>query len=119
MSLFAFFAAMWGLHLRLKGAQAQWKEEAVMVRRRSMALSAAGGMGDRLSSLGVHVEKGGSSRWSDTPDYNNNGQVQGQAGYRGSMIKDPNYGEEERLDNELAAARRNSRDQEMMIRRAS
>jgi len=124
MSLFALFAAAWGLHLRLKDAQAHWKEEAVMVRRRSMALSAAGALGDEsrstLNSLGVHVEKGGhngtSARWSDVPEYN-----RGQAipGYRGSMVKDPNYDDEERLDRELNLAKRNSRDQEMMVRRAS
>ncbi|ORX35982.1 hypothetical protein BD324DRAFT_570172, partial [Kockovaella imperatae] len=42
MSLLSFFFAIWGLHLRLRAAQKHWKEEAVMVRRRSMALSAQG-----------------------------------------------------------------------------
>lgn len=119
MSLFAFGLAVWGLHLRLRGAQAQWKEEAVMVRRRSMALSAAGAAG-RGSSLGVNVEKG-SGRWSDVPEYNGAQGVNagGAAGYRGSMVKDPRYEDEERLEAELDLAKRHSRDQEMMVRRAS
>jgi hypothetical protein len=35
------------------------------------------------------------------------------------MIKDPQYEDEERLDAELMAARRNSRDQEILARRNS
>ncbi|WWC99714.1 hypothetical protein V866_006619 [Kwoniella sp. B9012] len=42
ISLLSLFFAIWGLHLRLKSAQKQWKEEAVMVRRRSMALCVNG-----------------------------------------------------------------------------
>jgi hypothetical protein len=127
VSLFALFAAVWGLHLRLKAAQAQWKEEAVMVRRRSMALSAAGAAGGNLhsdglshvNSLGVNIDKENArDRWSDVPEYTNpNGNH--AAGNRGSMIKDPYYGEQERLEADLELAKRNSRDQEMMIKRAS
>ncbi len=36
ISLISLFFALWGLHLRMAQAQAQWKEKAVMVRRRSM-----------------------------------------------------------------------------------
>ena len=119
MSLFALFAAAWGLHLRLKAAQSHWKEEAVMVRRRSMALSAAGAIGIEAQSqggLGGNVEKrSNSGRWSDVPEYNG----QSRPGYRGSMVKDPNYEDEERLERELDLAKRNTRDQEMMVRRAS
>lgn len=119
MSLLSLFTAVWGLHLRLTAAQSHWKEEAVMVRRRSMAFSQAAAEGRPISTLGVNVEKGGSSRWSDAPDYVNNGGIVGQTGYRGSMIKDPQYEDEERLDAELMAARRNSRDQEILARRNS
>ena len=81
-----------------------------MVRRRSMALSAQGipfdDQGRPKSSLGVSTEKNASA-----PEY------QSGSTYRGSMVKSPS--EEEVLDNNLAEARRNSRDQEMMIRRAS
>ena len=119
MSLLALFAAVWGLHLRLKDAQKHWKEEAVMVRRRSMAMSGVNVDHEgRVSTLGVDVEKNnGDKRWSNAPEYRQN--ATSQAGHRGSMIKDPNYGEEERLDEDLELAKRNSRDQEMMVRRAS
>jgi hypothetical protein len=97
-----------------------------MVRRRSLALSAAGAMdGQARSSVngfGASVEKSEMKnndygRWSDVREYN--GQNAGKAGYRGSMVKDPNYEDEERLEKELELAKRNSRDQEMMVRRAS
>ena len=84
-----------------------------MVRRRSMALSAAGenaaGLGVRAqSSIG---EKHGSRRWSEAPDST-------YPTVRGSMVK--YMGDEERLDAELAMARRNSREhQEMALSRAS
>ncbi|WVW82342.1 hypothetical protein I302_104349 [Kwoniella bestiolae CBS 10118] len=42
ISLLSLLFAIWGLHLRLTSAQKQWKQEAVMVRRRSMALCANG-----------------------------------------------------------------------------
>ena len=119
MSLLALFAAVWGLHLRLKDAQKHWKEEAVMVRRRSMAMSGVNlDQGGRVSTLGVDVEKNnGEKRWSNAPEY---GQTAAsQADHRGSMIKDPIYGEEERLDQDLELAKRNSRGQEMLVRRAS
>lgn len=84
-----------------------------------MALSAAAATGagsQRGSTLGGNVEKGGAGgKWGDAPEYNSNYAM----GQRGSMIKDPHYGEEERLDAELELARRNSRDQELMVRRAS
>jgi hypothetical protein len=89
-----------------------------MVRRRSMALSAAGLPIDngglvvnegRASSLGYNSDiKNASARWSDVPEY------------RPEVLrnKELQMGDEERLDMELERARRNSRDQEVMIRRA-
>ena len=87
-----------------------------MVRRRSRALSAAGASvsaSDRTAvGVGQGDEKG--ARWSDAPDayYPSGAQ-------RGSMAKDLNLGDEERLDAELSKAKRNSRDQEIAVRRAS
>ncbi|EIW72771.1 hypothetical protein TREMEDRAFT_26328 [Tremella mesenterica DSM 1558] len=69
ISLFALFTAGWGLHLRLRQAQEQWKEEAVMVRRRSMAIASGQAVGS-TSALGSEI-----------------GTV-----HRGSMVKDPEYG---------------------------
>ena len=117
ISLMSLFTAIWGLHLRLRAAQTQWKGEAVMVRRRSMALSAAAAAEGRPLST-IEIEKAGGRRWSDAPDYNGSVAHQPQ-GYRGSMIKDPDYGAEERLETDLDIAKRNSREQEMMVRRAS
>lgn len=119
LSLFSLFTAIWGLHLRLRSAQSQWKEEAVMVRRRSMALSAAGINPDKhegprgsTSTLGYNSDiKNGSQRWSDAPHY----PVASGFAKRSSMVKI--MGEEERLEEELERARRNSRDQDM-VRRA-
>jgi hypothetical protein len=115
ISLFSLFTAGWGLHLRMKSAQAHWKEEAVMVRRRSMALVAAGASG---SSTVAGSEAGNDkARWSEVPEYNQNNSF----GRRGSMVKDPNInmGEEERLEASLNEAKRNSREQVAMINRAS
>jgi hypothetical protein len=119
ISLLALFAAVWGLHLRLKDAQEHWKEEAVMVRRRSMAMSGINvEEGGRVSSLSVDVEKhNGGKRWSDAPEYRQ--EAPSQYDRRESMVKDPHHDEEERLDHDLELARRNSRGQEMMLRRAS
>ncbi|WVF70481.1 hypothetical protein IAT40_005271 [Kwoniella sp. CBS 6097] len=62
-SLFSLFTAVWGLHLRLRGAQLHWKEEAVMVRRRSMALCASGAVKpDDAASLGGSIRVGGTNR---------------------------------------------------------
>jgi hypothetical protein len=97
-----------------------------MVRRRSMALSAAGG------GLGLSIENGGkteslgssygsekqgplargSSRWSDVPAYPI--ALAGGGGRRTSVLQT----DEERLDVELERARRNSKEQEMGLRRA-
>ena len=124
MSLLSLFTAAWGLHLRLAKAQKQWKEEAVMVRRRSMAMSAAGmmmsgdcgdGRPESRLGLGVDGQNGLSKRWSDAPEY----QSQAGVGPRGSIVKVTLPDEEETLDATLAQARRNSRDQQMMIKRAS
>ncbi len=121
MSLLSLLLAVWGLHLRLRFAQAHWKEEAVMVRRRSMALSVAGGGGggaavgsesNAVGQLGGVGEKNGSNRWSDAPE-----SYYPSGAKRGSMAKE--MGDEESLEAELEMARRNSRDQEMMVRRAS
>ncbi|WVQ97437.1 hypothetical protein IAU59_004550 [Kwoniella sp. CBS 9459] len=115
-SLLSLFTAVWGLHLRLRGAQIQWKEEAVMVRRRSMALCASGAVRpDDAATLGGSIRVGGTNRdskafekrWSIStlgtahgynhgagvgvaPDYysSSNGGV-GQTGlqHRGSLVK--------------------------------
>ena len=114
MSLFSLGTAIWGLHLRLKAAQAHWKEEAVMVRRRSMALSAAGAIGSQSTSIenALAGEKTRSRRWSEAADsYFPSGAP------RASMLKEEE--EEERLDNDIAMAKRNSREQDGMLRRAS
>ena len=131
ISLFALFTAFWGLHLRLTAAQAEWKKEAIMVRRRSMALSASGiphdGMGNRLSvsmpagesstAVGSDTNAYGEKRWSNQS---------GAAGYygaepvgrRSSVMKDGvgMEDEEERLEADLAMARRNSREHAILQR---
>ncbi|WVN85416.1 uncharacterized protein L203_100562 [Cryptococcus depauperatus CBS 7841] len=131
LSLISLGTAVWGLHLRLRAAQAHWREEAVMVRRRSMALIASGAVRpEDAATLGVTdagLEKRGNSRWStnsDIPDYS-----AGNLGlaHRGSMVKAsyiPSNGrqpgdEEEEIDAKLEEAKRNSMEQEMAIRRAS
>ncbi|OCF41769.1 hypothetical protein I317_04375 [Kwoniella heveanensis CBS 569] len=109
-SLISLVTAIWGLHLRLRGAQIQWKEEAVMVRRRSMALCASGAVGpDEAASLGGSLGGTGSirvggtnrdskafeKRWSTStlglgvgpggavaPEYSTNGLQ-----HRGSLVK--------------------------------
>jgi hypothetical protein len=92
-----------------------------MVRRRSMALSAANAskLGPKSEStwIGLESEKTGSRRWSEAPDNDKTYFPSGAP--RGSMVKDGDMGEEERLDAELAMAKRNSRDQELTLRRAS
>lgn len=132
ISLFALFTAFWGLHLRLSSAQEAWKSEAVMVRRRSMALSASGiphdGFGNRLS---VNMPAGESStavgsdnlekRWSNASyagGYYNNPTGGVGVDRRSSVMKDGLGEEEERLDNELETARRNSREH-AVVQRAS
>ena len=77
ISLFALFTAGWGLHLRLRQAQANWKEEAVMVRRRSMAMLANAKSNAAASSTAV----AGSEASDTVPGYK-----------RGSMLKDPEFG---------------------------
>ncbi|WVR05907.1 hypothetical protein IAU60_002933 [Kwoniella sp. DSM 27419] len=128
MSLLSLFTAIWGLHLRLNDAQAKWKDEAVMVRRRSMALYANG------NPATVDVENLGKTqgrdedkqRWSSdssaVPDYTFSG------GHGSAHARDPHQRtsiikagyqrnpEEEHLDAKLEEAKRNSRD---MVRRVS
>ena len=85
-----------------------------MVRRRSMALSAAGAMGSQSTGIDNKLvgEKTGSRRWSEAADsYFPSGAP------RASMLREAE--EEERLDNDIAMAKRNSREQDMMLRRAS
>ncbi|GFZ43538.1 hypothetical protein JCM24511_01258 [Saitozyma sp. JCM 24511] len=120
ISLISLFTAGWGLHLRMSEAQSHWKEEAVMVRRRSMALSAAhaavgAGDGSADSEGSGSVEK---LRWSNAPEYSStNGSVSGR---RSSTAKDLHMTvDDERLESSLEEARRNSRDQVAMIRRES
>jgi hypothetical protein len=121
ISLISLFTAGWGLHLRMSEAQSHWKEEAVMVCRRSMAFSAAhaavgGAEGGAADSEGSgSVEK---LRWSNAPEYSSTtGSVSGR---RSSTAKDlPMTVDDERLESSLEEARRNSRDQVAMIRRES
>ncbi|ODO07256.1 hypothetical protein L198_00835 [Cryptococcus wingfieldii CBS 7118] len=137
MSLLSLGTAVWGLHLRLKQAQSHWRDEAVMVRRRSMALFASGAVrpedANALASLGMTegaVEKRGSKRWSSSSEVPGYPQSSNGLQHRGSMVKatyspetDPEAlpagEEEEQIDAKLAEARRNSMDQEMILRRQS
>lgn len=90
-----------------------------MVRRRSMALSAAGAAGLGLGAE-IHGEKNGSRRWSEEPQaYYSKSVSNGSGAVRGSMVKDVGLGDEERLNAELAMAKRTSREQEMGVRRAT
>ncbi|WVQ85558.1 hypothetical protein IAT38_007724 [Cryptococcus sp. DSM 104549] len=133
MSLISLATAIWGLHLRLRQAQAHWRDEAIMVRRRSMALIATGAIKPddaSINNLGVTDEKRGSRRWSsasDVPDYTS-GTGAANLQHRGSMVKAGYHperergvgDEEEELDANLEQAKRNSLDhQEAMLRRAS
>lgn len=127
LSLLSLGTAIWGLHLRLRGAQSHWREEAVMVRRRSMALFASGAVRpEDAATLGVtgdFLERKDSQQWStnssDVPSYiANNGALQHRdngfkAGYRPDIEE---TGEEEEIDAKLEEAKRNSVDQ---IRRTS
>ncbi|KAK8865944.1 hypothetical protein IAR55_001093 [Kwoniella newhampshirensis] len=137
LSLLSLGLAIWGLHLRLREAQSHWKEEAIMVRRRSMALVATGAARPEdaptlgVTEEGLEKEKRGSIRWSNSsiPDYTSGANLQ----YRGSMVKagyNPNPApaptaqaqvgdEEEQLQTNMSDAMRDSTDQDMMIRRAS
>jgi hypothetical protein len=115
------------LHLRLSKAQEDWKKEAIMVRRRSMAFSASGiphdGMGNRLSvsmpgngesstAVGSEAEKRWSSQPNNVGNYYSNGGVEPGVARRSSVMKDQMSlsDEEERLESDLEVARRNSRD---------
>lgn len=126
LSLLSLGTAIRGLDLRLRGAQSHWREEAVMVRRRSMALLASGAARpEDAATLGVtgdFWERKDSQRWStnssDVPSYTaNNGALQHRdnelkTGYRPDIER----GEEEEIDVKLEEAKRNSVDQ---IRRTS
>ncbi|WWC66291.1 uncharacterized protein I206_100192 [Kwoniella pini CBS 10737] len=69
ISLLSLIFAIWGLHLRLRSAQLQWKEQAIMVRRRSMALTAAGLVNpDQADLMGVKEESKLEKRLSVTSD---------------------------------------------------
>lgn len=134
IGLISLFTAVWGLHLRLGQAQARWKDEAVMVRRRSMALMAHAsqtgdtqGLEGRLSQLGMNEKFGG--RWSQgsqgngmvpAPGYSNGlGVNDGQPGRRASTAKF-GYAGDDMLEENLNIAKRNSRDhQDMSLRRSS
>lgn len=125
ISLFSLFTAIWGLHLRLSKAQEDWKKEAVMVRRRSMAFSASGiphdGMGNRLSvsmpadsstAVGSEAEKRWSSQSNNVVNYYSGAGVEPGVVRRSSVMKDQMSlsDEEERLESDLEVARRNSRE---------
>lgn len=66
LSLLSLGTAVWGLHLRLRNAQSHWREEAVMLRRRSMALFASGAVRPEdaaiLGVTGNFLEKKDSQR---------------------------------------------------------
>jgi hypothetical protein len=109
ISLLSLFTASLGLHLRLKQASSHWKKEATMVKHRSMM-----SMNDKPIA---HVEAtptnaseatlAGNKRWSNAPEYT---LGTGNLGHSD---------EEERLESKIDLARRNSRENEAMIRRAS
>jgi hypothetical protein len=112
ISVLSVLSAALGLHIRLKQASEHWKKEAIMVKRRSMMSMAEHPMAtvearpvanSSESTLGGP----GSKRWSNAPEYTlDNGGLK-------------HSDEEERLESEIDVARRNSRDQQTMIRRAS
>jgi hypothetical protein len=111
ISLLSLFTASLGLHLRLKQASAHWKQEATMVKRRSMM-----SMNDKPMAVveGKPIANPSETtlsgkRWSTAPGYTLGNGV-------GSL---KHSDEEERLESEIELARRNSKDQEAMIRRAS
>ncbi|ADV21062.1 hypothetical protein CNBC3860 [Cryptococcus gattii WM276] len=126
LSLLSLGTAVWGLHLRLRSAQSHWREEAVMVRRRSMALFASGAVHpEDAATLGVtgnFLKKKDSQRWStnssDVPSYTaNSGALQHRDnGFKAGYQPDIKAGEKEEIDVKLEEAKRNSVDQ---IRRTS
>lgn len=109
ISLLSIFTASLGLHLRLKKASSHWKEEASMNKRRSMLSMADRPMAsvEAKSMTGSEMTVGpdGGRRYSNAPEY-----TLGSVGHSD---------EEERLESKVDLARRNSRDDEAMIRRAS
>jgi hypothetical protein len=105
-----------GLHLRLKQASAHWKEEATMVKRRSMMSMADKPMAVVEPKASDSTLGGlGNRRWSNAPEYTLGVGV----GSGTSNSKTVDSDEEERLESEVELARRYSKDQETMIRRAS
>jgi hypothetical protein len=114
------FTASLGLHLRLKKASDHWKTEATMVKRRSMMSMTDKPMAvveprTSESTLGGGTVTSTNKRWSNAPEYTlgaANGNGNGGA-------KTTESDEEERLESEVELARRYSKDQEGMIRRAS
>jgi len=112
ISLLSLFTASLGLHLRLKQASAHWKKEATMVKRRSMMSMNDKPMavveGKPMANPSETTLAGpNGKRWSTAPEYTlGNGSLK-------------HSDEEERLESETELARRNSKDQEAMIRRAS
>lgn len=110
ISLLSIFTASLGLHLRLKQASAHWKEEASMNKRRSMLSMADRPMAtveakSMLGSEAASIGGDGKRRYSNVPEYT-----------LGSVRHSD---EEERLESKIDLARRNSRDNEAMVRRAS
>ena len=122
ISLLSIFTASLGLHIRLKQASAHWKEEATMNRRRSMmstldnpmASVTAAGVG--AGTVEAKLERGGSKRWSNVPEYTMHGK---ETSMSSSIAKHDD--EEERLGSQLDLTRNAAiaREQETMIRRAS
>ena len=135
ISLFSLFTAIWGLRLRLQAASRGWKQEATMLRRRSMAMTAAGvptdGRGNRLSTTGeiVPISDDEKKRWSSISDMDKSASY--LAGLGLAETQKPAYAmgpqqtyethqrqqqlhvqadAEETLDDRLALARRNSMD---------
>lgn len=121
LSLLSLGTAVWGLHLRLRSAQSHWREEAVMVRCRSMALFASGAVRpEDAATLGVagnFLEKKDSQRWStnssEVPSYTaNSGALQHRDnGFKTGYQPDIEAGEEEEIDVKLEEGKRNSIDQ--------
>ncbi|WVO19911.1 uncharacterized protein IAS62_001201 [Cryptococcus decagattii] len=118
LSLLSLGTAVWGLHLRPRSAQSHWREEAVMVCRRSMALFASGAVRPEdaatLGVAGIFLVKKDSQRWStnssDVPSYTaNSGALQHRDnGFKAGYQPDIETGEEEEIDVKLEEAKRNS-----------
>ncbi|KAL7420910.1 hypothetical protein Q5752_004864 [Cryptotrichosporon argae] len=117
LSLLSLGFAGWGLHLRLARAQADWKGEAIMVRRRSMALfGAQAGRGGGGGGLAV-AEAGSADSDASTRSEKDAVPAYSGAKHRQSMLKvvDPAEQLDPALERELEVARRNSRRESAVV----